>query len=819
MKTEESGSDMIYSSAGFLALIIHLIVNHDVLWNASNREIIPAHRSYRAFLISVTVYYVTDLLWGLLYERGLIAATFLDTSLYFVAMASSIVLWTRYVVIYLKEDSAFGQVLTGVGWLVFAFQIIVVVANFFVPVLFSIDANGVYHAEYARYVALVIQIAMFIMTAVYALVVAIKTKGTMRLRHRTIALFSAAMAGFVTGQAFFPLLPLYAIGCVLGSCLLHSFVLENEKDQYRSELEDRLQENILKGNYYDLLTDLPGMSYFFELTQDKRVEAFRRGEKRAFLFLNLRGLKFFNQSRGFIEGDRLLRTFSQLLIQAFGVDNCSRFGQDHFAVYAGTEGLEDKLNDIFRQWKDMNGNECPAVLVGVYVDEREGVDISTACDLAKVACDSLRHTYVSSIQYYDAGMLEQAARQQYIVSHLDQAIAERWIKVYYQPIVRATSGKACDMEALARWMDPERGMLSPAEFIPILEEAKLIYKLDLYVVEQALLQLRHLREQGKPTVPQSINLSRSDFDACDIVEEIRRRVDEAGLPRHLLTIEITESIIGGDFDFIKAQVERFRSLGFHVWMDDFGSGYSSLDILQTMPLDLIKFDMRFMQQFGRGDKSKVLLTELVRMAVGLGLDTVCEGVEREEQAQFLREIGCSKLQGYYYAKPMPLEQIEGSGAGVERLGFENPQESGYFEAIGRVNLYDLASVAQDDEGSFRRYFSTVPMAIIEAQGDRTRFTRCNQAYRDFMQRTFHISISNYANAYEETPQGPGHSFVLMLHKCCDEGGHAVFDEVMPDGSTIHSFMRRIAHNPLTNTTAAAVAVLAITDAGEKTKDD
>ena len=277
MKTEESGSDMIYSSAGFLALIIHLIVNHDVLWNASNREIIPAHRSYRAFLISVTVYYVTDLLWGLLYERGLIAATFLDTSLYFVAMASSIVLWTRYVVIYLKEDSAFGQVLTGVGWLVFAFQIIVVLANFFVPVLFSIDANGVYHAEYARYVALVIQIAMFIMTAVYALVVAIKTKGTMRLRHRTIALFSAAMAGFVTGQAFFPLLPLYAIGCVLGSCLLHSFVLENEKDQYRSELEDRLQENILKGNYYDLLTDLPGMSYFFELTQDKRVEAFRRG--------------------------------------------------------------------------------------------------------------------------------------------------------------------------------------------------------------------------------------------------------------------------------------------------------------------------------------------------------------------------------------------------------------------------------------------------------------------------------------------------------------------------------------------------------------
>ena len=806
---------MYYSGVGFLALLVHLIINNDVLSSSLNRKIVPAHRPYRAFLLAVTVYFITDILWGLLYERGLVALTFFDTALYFVAMASSILLWTRYVVIYLKKKSTFGLILTVIGWMVFSYQIIVVVANFFVPILFKFDENGAYVALTARYIAIVIQIAMFVMTAIYAIAFMSRSEGTMRLRHRTIALSSAAMAGFVTGQAFFPLLPLYAIGCLLSSCVLHSYVLENEKDQYRSELEARLQDSILKGNYYDLLTGLPGMSYFFELTQGKRVEAARRGERRAFLYLNLSGLKFYNQSHGFAEGDRLLRAFSQLLINAFGGESCSRFGQDHFAVFADMDGLEDKLRDIFDQWKGMNGSECPAVLAGVYADERPGVDISTACDLAKVACDSLRHTYLSSIQYYDAGMLEFAERQQYIVAHLDQAIASGWIKVYYQPIVRATSGQVCDVEALARWLDPERGMLSPAEFIPILEEANLIYKLDLYVVEQTLFKLNHLKERGLYLLPQSINLSRSDFLACDIVEEIRRRVDDAGLPHRLLTIEITESIIGDDFNFIKAQVERFRALGFQVWMDDFGSGYSSLDILQTMPLDLIKFDMRFMQQFDQGDKGKVLLTELVRMAVGLGFDTVCEGVEREDQAQFLQEIGCSKLQGFYFSRPIPTQEILERDEKERQIVFENPEESGYYDAISRVNLYDLADVVTDDGGDFQHYFNTVPMAIIEVRGGRSRFTRCNQAYRDFMERTFRIRISDFTQSFEQTPEGPGYPFVVMLRKCCDEGGHAMFDETMPDGSTVHSIMRRVAHNPLTDTTAAAVAVLAITDAGER----
>jgi len=795
---------MLYSSAGILALVINLIINHDVLMGRSAGKLIPAHRSYRLFLLAITLYFVTDIAWGFLYEHGLIALTYADTVAYFVSMALSILFWTRYVIDYLRERTAFGRLLWLAGRLLFIFEIVVLVVNFFRPVLFSFE-GGVYRAEIARYTTLVVQIAMFLVTAVYAL--ASNRTGAMHLRHRTIGISSLTMALFITLQVRYPLLPMYAIGCLLSACILHSFVLENEKEEYRDKLESQLQQNILKGNYYDLMTGLPGMIYFFESVQKKREAALRSGGHPAFLYLNLSGLKFYNQSYGFAEGDRLLREFAGLLVSIFGEGNCSRFGQDHFAAFAGADGLAEALGRLFQAWK----SDRPAILVGVCLDEADGVDVSTVYDRAKIACDAIHSTHACSVQYYDSAMFTSAERQQYITSHLDQAIAERWIQVYYQPIVRATNGHVCDEEALSRWIDPVRGFLSPADFIPILEEAKLIYKLDLYMVEQVLEKLGRQRDAGLFLVPQSVNLSRSDFDMCDIVEEIRRRVDDAGFPRRLITIEITESIIGTDFDFIKGEAQRFRSLGFPVWMDDFGSGYSSLDVLQSMPVDLIKLDMRFMQQFDNGEKSRVILTELVRMAIGLGIDTVCEGVERADQVEFLREIGCSKLQGYYYTRPLPLEAVFRRYEEGTQIGFENPEESAYYDAIGRINLYDLSAIAKEEADSFQHYFNTLPMAIIEVRGDKSRFTRSNQAYRDFMARIFHLNLATLGDDFNTTPDGPGLAFVSKLRQCCAEGGRSLFDEVMPDGTTVHSFMRRIAEDPVTGTQAAAVAVLAITD--------
>ena len=806
---------MLYSFAGILALLILLIINHDIIFKKINPGSVPAFLQYRSFLYNVIAFYITDIIWGILYENNLITLAYIDTAFYFIAMASSIFAWTRYVVFYLKQDNAFGKALRLIGWAFLIFEVLVVMINFFYPVLFYFDETGIYHALNARYLTLILQIAMYVMTTIYASVSAVKSEGVMRYRHMAIYLFSASMVAFVIGQVTYPLLPLYSIGYMLGSCFIHSFVLESEREEYRGSLEQKLEAAMEEGNYYDLLTGLQGTAHFFRYCTFERKAMMEKGDYPAFLFIDISGMKYYNERNTFAEGDKLLQSLSKLLIGEFKAENCSRLGSDKFVVFAEVKGLEDSLNRLFNKWEEQNRKDCPAIRVGIYLDKKGDVMIGAACDRAKIARDAIHNTYESGFKYFDEKMQVNAEKKQYILSHFNRAMDENWIQVYYQPIIRATNGRVCEEEALARWIDPKRGLLPPDSFIPYLEEANLIYKLDLYVIEQTLNKIKKLEEANLFLVPQSLNLSRNDFNACDIVEEIRKLVDAKKIPHDLISIEITESIIGSDFEFIQAQIDRFRALGFKVWLDDFGSGYSSLDMLQSMRVDLIKFDMRFMQQFSNGTKNRIILTELVKMAEGLGIDTICEGVERKEQVEFLREIGCAKLQGYYYTKPLPMDEILRRYETGTQIGFENPKESEYFDTIDRVSLYDLNAVARDDTENLKNYYNTVPMAVIEVAGNKARFARSNQAYRDFMMRTFNFDLSGLSgNSFEETPEGPGAPFVMMLRKCCAEGGKAFFDETIPDGTIVRSYMRQIADNPLNGTMAAIVAVLVVLDSRE-----
>ena len=568
------------------------------------------------------------------------------------------------------------------------------------------------------------------------------------------------------------------------------------------------EESILKSNRYDALTGLPSLAYFFELAENWKHRLRDISQNAVLLYIDLYGMKFFNHKYGFMEGDKLLQAFAKLLLHAFGRDNCCHIGADRFAAYTEEAGLEDRLNLLIRDAQDINGGNTLPVRIGIYSTGIEDVPVSEAYDRAKIACDALRKVYASSFRYYNQALRDSAVKRQYILSSLDQALSEKWLRVYYQAIVRSITGRVCDEEALARWVDPVKGLLSPADFIPILEDAGLIYKLDLYVLEQVLEKIRRQVKAGLYVVPHSINLSRADFDACDIVEEIRRRVDEAGVSRDRITIEITESVIGSDFDFMKAQIERFQALGFPVWMDDFGSGYSSLDVLQSIKFNLLKFDMSFLRKLDENESGKIILTELMIMATSLGVDTVCEGVETEQQAHFLQEIGCSKLQGFYYCKPIPMEEIiERYQKGIQ-IGYENPEESSYNETIGRVNLYDLAVIANEDENSLLHTFNTLPMGIIEVNGDSTRFLRSNESYRDFIRRFFGFEISELGSGFAKYDAAFMHNVVKT---CCEQGIRAFYDEQMPDGSVVHSFARRIGINPVNGNIAVAVAVLSITE--------
>ena len=576
------------------------------------------------------------------------------------------------------------------------------------------------------------------------------------------------------------------------------------------------EEGILRASYYDYLTGLPSMTYFFELAEAGKESIRRKGDNPALLYMNFSGMKFYNTRYGFAEGDKLLRAFARILINIFGAERCCRIGADHFAVQTEETGLEDKIQSMLSACGEMNGGKTLPLHVGVYLRQSESIHTSVACDRAKLACNALGGIYGMAVNYYSRDLTDEEERKRYIIENIDKAIREKWIQVYYQAIIRVANDRVSDEEALSRWIDPDKGFLSPAEFIPALEESRLIYKLDLYVVEQVLEKIKKMAEAGMYLIPQSVNLSRSDFDSCDIVEEIRRRVDDAGIDRSLLTIEITESVIGSNFDFMKEQVERFQGLGFQVWMDDFGSGYSSLDVLQSIHFDLIKLDMRFMQQFDRGDEGRIILTELVKMAIGLGVETVCEGVEKPEQIAFLQEIGCTKAQGFYYSKPISFDTILDLLASGRDIRLENPAETEYYATLGRINLYDVAIIAGDEDDTLRRYFDTLPMSIMEVNGSKVQYNRCNKSYRDFMMRLFGVSVNDEELDTAGMPNGYGGAFMSAVLRCSKDGNRAMVDEPIDDRTTIHSFIRRVAVNPVTGTAAIAVAVLAIMEEKEDT---
>ena len=240
-----------------------------------------------------------------------------------------------------------------------------------------------------------------------------------------------------------------------------------------------------------------------------------------------------------------------------------------------------------------------------------------------------------------------------IASRIDDAIRNEWIKVYYQPVIRSLTGELCGFESLARWIDPEFGFLSPANFISALEESELIFKLDIFMVEKVCSDIHDRIAANLDIVPVSINFSRLDFITCDMLEVVEDAVGRYDIPRDYLHIEITESMMFTDGDFMKDVIHNFRNRGYAVWMDDFGSGYSSLNLLKDFDLDMMKLDMKFLSSMN--PKSKAIMKSLITMAKDINILTLAEGVETEEEVEFLKEIGCGRLQGYYYGRPMPLE--------------------------------------------------------------------------------------------------------------------------------------------------------------------
>ncbi|MCR5741134.1 MAG: EAL domain-containing protein [Gammaproteobacteria bacterium] len=505
----------------------------------------------------------------------------------------------------------------------------------------------------------------------------------------------------------------------------------------RQEINFSLLEKIvteLTDNYLsfakvrDERTGLLSMPYFLELSKSFFNKDINENHSPTTLAFDLIGMRKFNEKYSYEEGNKLIEKFGTILRRNFGDYSCSRFSADHFYVFTNDIDIEKRIEKVFEELSNENDGKTIPVRCGIYIN-RTGklVEGRTSCDRAKIACDTEENAVSSVYVFFDDDMFRTLQNEAYVINNLDKAIEEKWIKVYYQPIIRGITGKVCDYEALARWLDPIRGLLSPKEFIPILENAKLLYKLDLYMLDSILEDFSKKESLGIPLVPVSINLSRYDFEACDIVEEIRKKVEESGYPFNLITVEITESVVGQDPEFLKEQVDRFHKIGFNVWMDDFGTGYSTLNILSDFDFDLVKLDMDIISRYKENPRVSITIRNLIEMSEELGIDFLCEGVETKEEADFLIKNGCDKIQGFYYGKPVPFE-VECNNSFNKR--FELPKESSYYERISTESLNNFAS--NDKYGSYISSLVGDNIGIVEYINGEYYLLRSTKNYKEFL---------------------------------------------------------------------------------------
>ena len=300
-------------------------------------------------------------------------------------------------------------------------------------------------------------------------------------------------------------------------------------------------------------------------------------------------------------------------------------------------------------------SECPngidaIVRAGVYRIEDPASPVSIMCDRAVIALRTVKGSYFDRVALYDPGMREALVLEREVVAGIESALREDRIELFLQPKCNIRTGKIVGAEALARWRHPERGIVAPGEFIPLIERNGLVRSLDLRVWEKTAAWIRGLIDEGVQPVPVSVNVSRADIYLVDVAAELHALVERYGIEPSLIEVEITESAYSERPDRIVAAFDELAERGFTVLMDDFGSGYSSLNMLKDINVDVLKIDMRFLDRDDR--RSKDIMESVIRMARWLDLPVIAEGVETREQVNFLLDVGCSYAQGYYYARPM-----------------------------------------------------------------------------------------------------------------------------------------------------------------------
>ena len=559
----------------------------------------------------------------------------------------------------------------------------------------------------------------------------------------------------------------------------------------------------------DAATGLLGKEAFF----DEAAAYLRHSGARdvSIVCFDVDHFKLFNDLHGLDCGDELLRYLGRALALRFSPDGAqplARLAADTFALCATgirPERVERILVDI--------SSECPngidaIVRAGVYRIEDPASPVSIMCDRAVIALRTVKGSYFDRVALYDPGMREALVLEREVVAGVESALREDRIELFLQPKCNIRTGKIVGAEALARWRHPERGIVAPGEFIPLIERNGLVRSLDLRVWEKTAAWIRGLIDEGVQPVPVSVNVSRADIYLVDVAAELHALVERYGIEPSLIEVEITESAYSERPDRIVAAFDELAERGFTVLMDDFGSGYSSLNMLKDINVDVLKIDMRFDDR-----RSKDIMESVIRMARWLDLPVIAEGVETREQVNFLLDVGCSYAQGYYYARPMEAAAFEalltdGSKVQHEQCALQD----------ARRPILDFRDLLHENTISDRMLSSIIGSVALYSYADGDlRLIRGNEAYRRLI-----ATLGEGVNGAEE-----GGSLLPFVHdedrdalvaaaeetvrSCPDDGVEVVVRRMGTNGCHWHKM--RLFH--LNTTNGSATVYGSVTDVTER----
>lgn len=562
----------------------------------------------------------------------------------------------------------------------------------------------------------------------------------------------------------------------------------------------------------DAATGLLGKEAFF----DEAAAYLRHSGARdvSIVCFDVDHFKLFNDLHGLDCGDELLRYLGRALALRFSPDGAqplARLAADTFALCATgirPERVECILVDI--------SSECPngidaIVRAGVYRIEDPASPVSIMCDRAVIALRTVKGSYFDRVALYDPGMREALVLEREVVAGIESALREDRIELFLQPKCNIRTGKIVGAEALARWRHPERGIVAPGEFIPLIERNGLVRSLDLRVWEKTAAWIRGLIDEGVQPVPVSVNVSRADIYLVDVAAELHALVERYGIEPSLIEVEITESAYSERPDRIVAAFDELAERGFTVLMDDFGSGYSSLNMLKDINVDVLKIDMRFLDRDDR--RSKDIMESVIRMARWLDLPVIAEGVETREQVNFLLDVGCSYAQGYYYARPMEAAAFEalltdGSKVQHEQCALQD----------ARRPILDFRDLLHENTISDRMLSSIIGSVALYSYADGDlRLIRGNEAYRRLI-----ATLGEGVNGAEE-----GGSLLPFVHdedrdalvaaaeetvrSCPDDGVEVVVRRMGTNGCHWHKM--RLFH--LNTTNGSATVYGSVTDVTER----